>query len=179
MLQTTQAFVSSVNSTSKKQRRVLFDICSQKGFVTNDVKEQLKLPVIKSENLSIKVFGSRKTNSENLDLIQIKIQSRSGSNFKITEAIVVPTICSPLSGQFIELAKNQYPHLNNIQLSDCNVNNSDSPIDVLIGADHYWDFMTGKVKHGSHGPAAIKNILGWVLNGTFQSQSSIQTSVNL
>ena len=38
----------------------------------NDVKEQLKLPVIKSENLSIKVFGSRKTNSENLDLIQKK-----------------------------------------------------------------------------------------------------------
>ena len=29
---------------------VLFDNCSQKSFVTNDVKEQLKLPVIKSEN---------------------------------------------------------------------------------------------------------------------------------
>ena len=53
----------------------------------------------------------------------------------------MPTICSPLSGEFIELAENQHTHLNNIQLSDCNVNNSDSQIDVLIGADHYWDFM--------------------------------------
>ena len=43
----------------------------------------------------------------------------------------MPTICSPLSGQFIELAKNQYTHLNNVQLSDPNVNNSDSQIDVL------------------------------------------------
>ena len=59
------------------------------------------------------------------------------------------------------------------------MNNSDSQIDVLIGADHYWNFMTGEVKLGSKGPVAIKTILGWVLNGTFQSQSSIQTSVNL
>ena len=77
------------------------------------------------------------------------MQSCSSSNFKIIEAIVVPTICSPLSRQFTKLAKNQYTHLNNIQLSDCNVNNTDSQIDVLIGANHYWDFMTGEVKRGS------------------------------
>ena len=52
------------------------------------------------------------------------------------------------------------------------MNNSDSQIDVLIVADHYWDFMTGEVKRGSKFPAAIKTILEWVLNGTFQSQSS-------
>ena len=59
------------------------------------------------------------------------------------------------------------------------MNNPDSQIDVLIRADHHWDFMTREVKHGSEGLAAIKTILGWVLNGTFQSQSSSQTSVNL
>ena len=46
LLQTSQAFVSYVNSTSKEQRRVLFDNCSQKSFAMNDLKEQLKLPVI-------------------------------------------------------------------------------------------------------------------------------------
>ena len=39
--------------------------------------------------------------------------------------------------------------------------------------------MTGDVKHGSKVPLAIKTILGWVLNGTLQSQSSSQTSVTL
>ena len=72
------------------------------------------------------------------------------------------TICSPLSGQFIELAKKWYNYLSNIQLSDCNVNTSDWQIDVLIGADHYWDFMAGEVKRGSKGPVAIKTILRWV-----------------
>ena len=90
----------------------------------------------------------------------------------------MPTIFSPVSEQFIESAKNQYIHLNNIQLSDCNVNKSDSQIDVLIGADDYWDFMTGEVKPGSKDPVAIKTILGWVLNWTFQAQGSSQTSVN-
>ena len=59
------------------------------------------------------------------------------------------------------------------------MNSSDSQIDVLIGAEDYWDFMTEKVNHRSKGPVAIKTILGWVLNGTFQWQSSSQTSVNL
>ena len=91
----------------------------------------------------------------------------------------MPTICSLLSGQLIELAKNRYTHLNNIQSSDCNVHNSDSQTDILIGGDHYWDFMTGEVKHGSKGPVAIKTILGCVLNEIFQWQSCCQTSVNL
>ena len=99
-----------------------------------------------------------KTNSEKLDVVKLKILSCSSSNLKIIEVIVVPTICSPLSGQFIELAKNPYTHLNNIQLRDCNVSNSESQIYVLIGADHYWNFMTGEVKRGSHGPAAIKTL---------------------
>ena len=137
-----------------------------KKFRHERCKGTAKVPII---NLSIKVFGSTKTNLEKLYDVQLKIQSCSSSNFEILEAIVAPTICSPLSGQFIELAKNQYTHLNNIQLSDCNVNNSNSQIGVLIGADHYGDFMTGEVKRGSKGPVAIKTILGWVLNGTFKS----------
>ena len=59
------------------------------------------------------------------------------------------------------------------------MSNSDSQIDVLTRAVYYWDFMTGEVKRGSKGPVPIKTILGWVLNGTFQSQSASQTSANL
>ena len=131
----------------------------------------------------MKVFGSTKPNLERFDVVQLKIQSCSSSNFKIMKAIVMSTICSPLLNywiiQFIELAKKWFTYLNKIQLSDCNVNNSDWQIDVLIGADHYLDFMAGEVKQGSKGPVAIKTILRWVWNGTFQSQGTSQTIVNL
>ena len=112
MLQTSQALVSSVNSTSKEHRRVLFDNFYLKSFVTNDVKETIKIPAIKSKNLSVKAFGSTKTNLEKFDVVQLKMQSCSSGSFKIIEANVVRTICSPLSRQFIELAKNQYTDLN-------------------------------------------------------------------
>ena len=39
--------------------------------------------------------------------------------------------------------------------------------------------MTGEVKRGNKGPPAVKTILRWVLNRTFQPQNSSQTSVNL
>ena len=100
--------------------------------------EEHKHP-IKRENLSIKVFGSTKTNLEKFDVVQLKIQPCSSSNFKIIEAIVVPTICSPLSGQFTELAKNQYTHLNNIQLSDSNGNNSDSLLALYDRGSKAWE----------------------------------------
>ena len=67
----------------------------------------------------------------------------------------MPTICSPLSGQFTELGKNQYTHLSNIKLSDCNVNNLDPQTDILIKVDHYWDFMTRKIRRKSENSARV------------------------
>ena len=39
------------------------------------------------------------------------------------------------------------------------------PVDVLIGSDYYWEFVTGSVCRGVGGPAAIHIKLGWVLSG--------------
>ena len=58
-------------------------------------------------------------------------------------------------------------------------NNSDSETDILIGANFYWDLMTGEIRRRKEGPAAIKKILGWVLHGTFQSNLYNHASVDL
>ncbi|XP_067036295.1 uncharacterized protein [Acropora muricata] len=40
------------------------------------------------------------------------------------------------------------------------------PIDILIGSDFYWQFMTGEMPFGMYGgPVAINTHLGWVLSG--------------
>ena len=40
------------------------------------------------------------------------------------------------------------------------------PVDILIGSDLYWNFMTGETRTGTNGgPVAIKTHLGWVLSG--------------
>ena len=38
-------------------------------------------------------------------------------------------------------------------------------IDILIGSNHYLDFVTGESIRGDFGPAAVKSKLRWLLSG--------------
>ena len=42
-------------------------------------------------------------------------------------------------------------------------------IDILIGADYYWSFMTGKARQSSLGPTVVESILEWVLSGKYET----------
>ena len=53
----------------------------------------------------------------------------------------VPHICSPLSGQRLEVVEELYPTLKKLDLSD--ISEGDGEIDLLIGADYYWTVVEG------------------------------------
>jgi hypothetical protein len=75
-------------------------------------------------------------------------------------------------------AVKSYPHLSNLQLADDREGHA--PIDVLVGADQYWNLVTGGVTRGESGPAAIHTKLGWVLSGPVKEipvQSNSSTNV--
>jgi hypothetical protein len=64
-------------------------------------------------------------------------------------------------------------------MSDC----SDVEVDILIGADYYWKFITGTTKRGAKpGPVAVLTRLGWVLSGPViqenQRNPSCTTNLN-
>ncbi|KAL9977059.1 hypothetical protein ACROYT_G014423 [Oculina patagonica] len=42
---------------------------------------------------------------------------------------------------------------------------AEGSIDMLIGCDYYWDFVTGETRRGDEGPIAVKSKLGWLLSG--------------
>ena len=44
--------------------------------------------------------------------------------------------------------------------------------DVLVGADHYWDLVTGDIVKGEYGPTAINSRLVWLISGPAESPSS-------
>jgi len=46
-------------------------------------------------------------------------------------------------------------------------------IDVLIGSDHYWKFVTGEIRQGEQGPVAIRSKLGWLLSGSVDSSHGV------
>ena len=86
-------------------------------------------------------------------------------------------ICSPLPNK-IKVA--DYVHLEGLDFAD-NFDNTDrESIDVLIGSDYYWDFVTGDSIKGDQGPTAVYSKFGWLLSGpTYDQSSSIAVSSNL
>ena len=50
----------------------------------------------------------------------------------------------------------------------------DKLIDVLIGSDYYWDFVTSEIVRGDFGPTAVNSKFGWLLSGPMLDCSSSQ-----
>ena len=58
-----------------------------------------------------------------------------------------------------------------LDLADCpHLEDDSNATDVLIGADHYWDIVTGDITREGDGPVAITNRLGWLLSRPARDQ---------
>ena len=170
LLQSAQAKIVSRNGRSE-QARVLFDSCSQKSFINESLSHKLNLPIVRKERIILKAFESQKEKLGTLDVVQARVFCINQPDFVEVELFVVTKICSPISCQEIELAQATYEHLVELKLADSTNGSSESEIDVLIGGDSYWCFMTGEMKRGRDGPVALKTILGWVLSGAYHNDS--------
>ena len=51
-------------------------------------------------------------------------------------------------------------------------------VDLLIGSDCYWWFVTGETRRGGDGPVAVHTKLGWVLSGTLPMEEEYPTAHN-
>nr|XP_047141395.1 uncharacterized protein LOC124816304 [Hydra vulgaris] len=178
LLQTAKAEISDTSNSIKKTKiiaRVLFDNCSQKSFVTSDVRKKLNLKTIRNEILNVKVFGESCEKPRKFDLVSIKIKNIQTNHYSTIEAYVTPIICSPIINQRIDLAKLQHTELANIPIADDLKDGKE--IDILIGANYYWSFVTGQLIRANQSLTAVNTILGWTLNGNVKSINS--ASVNI
>ena len=182
LLQTATAPVSRPDDpNSQVQARIIFDSCSQRSYVSERMCKALNLPSIGTDNLLIKAFGDESPRLRACNVVQLSITSVDGMKLYV-KAYSVPTICSPLSNQAVKLAVEKYPHLQGLQLADIPESADDVEIDVLIGADYYWNFFDGAVRQGrGPGPVALSTKLGWVLSGPMlpSGKRSSECSVNL
>ena len=147
--------------------RIIFDSGSQRSFVTNRLKDSLKLPIVGRESMIIKAFGSDSNDVQICDLTTLKIKNRLSDLSVDIQALSVPFIASPIQGQSVQWAKQNYKHLANLQLADDCLSDSQADIEILIGSDNIWKFMLGEVRRGETGdsPVAVSTVLGWVLSG--------------
>ena len=89
------------------------------------------------------------------------------------EVFVIPSICSNLYNQYSNWAiSNNYSHLKNLKLAQ-ESNETCVKVDILIGLDYYYNFITGNIIKGKpNEPIALESTLGWIVNRPYSSINS-------
>ena len=178
LLQTAQATVCDTKEKHSAKLRILFDSGSQLSYITPETKKRLRLPVLEKSELLIKTFGNRNY-SKVLEKVKVCVKGINGINVYVSA--LVSEICTPISGQFIDFTQHSYPHLQNLDLADSNPSGKGLDIDILIGSDFYWSFMSGKIVKPDNGcgPVALDSVLGYVLSGNSSApQGFNSTNIN-
>ena len=178
LLQTAKAMVGNPNvpQQQKLQSRIVFDSCSQRSYISNRLKNSLGVQPVNKQSLLVKTFGNDSPKLMSCDLVQVSITATDGLELYVN-AFSVPVICSPISNQAVEVAVEKYPYLNGLDLADNSSPSSDVNIDILIGADFYWNFVSNESRRGEgRGPVALSTRLGWVLSGPIDNLSEESSS---
>ena len=114
--------------------------------------------------MKVKAFGSNDGKDKVLKEYQIVLEPNDRNSNIYLKALAIPDICTPVSRQDVGLALKQNDSLNNLQSADNGARNR-KDIDLLIGADMYWQIVDGNLKNCETGLTAISSKLGWLLNG--------------
>ena len=182
LLQTCIALASNPTSVQPQKKhfvRIILDSGSQKTYITQQLKETLGLKPSARERLCIKTFGSDYDNLKTVDVVNLCLKNVDNDVTMTITAHVVPMICSPLNYQAVQFAKKNHDHLKDIVLSECNPEEN-LVVDILVGADQYWNIANGEIKRGESGPVAMNTRFGWTLSGPFENAPRSEThSVNL
>ena len=129
LLQTGLAKISSVSQSGYNLKsHLLLDCRSQRLFLSTELCDKFNLPTIRKESVMVKTFGTEQSEFKTLDVVQFCVH---GKNNVFVEAFCTPVVCSPLTNQRIEFVKENYPHLNGLELADNTDGQSELKIDNI------------------------------------------------
>lgn len=161
LLQTARARIYNPSTPQPLiELRVLLDSGSQRSYITERARRLLKLDAEGEMRLSIAAFGAAREDPKVCAVVRIGMELKGYPNL-YPSLLVVPMICEPLVGQPVSECIEGNPHLASLELADLAKNGSSLTVDILIGADYYWEVVTGRVCKGESGPTGIHTKLGW------------------
>ena len=159
VLQTARANVFGVNRENRVTARILLDNGSQKTYITEELKNKLQLTDESTQEINLNTFGSERFKKKTCSQVRFNIDL--GDRALSVTALTHPVICSPLA---TPIGCRDYAHLQGLAFAD-SVDASSDAIDILLGADYFYEIVTGEIRKGSAGPVAISSKLGWLISG--------------
>ena len=139
------------------------DSGSQRSYLTQRAQDTLHLQTAARQKLAIAAFGSERMDPRLCEVVRVSVQTRAGEDNNI-DLFVVPHICEPLTTQPIDKCLELYPHISGLDQADDPLDET-REIDMLIGSDFYWEFVTGEMVRGEECPVAINTTVRWMLSG--------------
>ena len=127
--------------------------------------------------LSIAAFGSKKGRPKQCEVVRLIVRSKLGGCQEL-EVFVVPHICDPVTSPASVTCSRVYGSLSQLDLADVCLDET-LEVDLLIGSDFYWEFVTGESIQRENGPVAINTTLGWVLSGPAGVAEPEESTVSL
>ena len=162
ILQTVPAVMCGSHGCSKVVQCFL-DPGSQTSFVRQSIVQELGLDG-KSVRIAVSGFGGKSDKETLRKRIAFTVApvDKPGKP-QCIEALTAPVICRPAEAVDIHPAK--WLHLQGITFPE-EFPRCEREIDVLIGLDFYYSFVTRDiVRGGSNEPVAVRTSLGWVFCG--------------
>jgi len=163
-LQTATANV--FNDSKSKNLRILFDLGSQLSYITPSAAESLNLTPTGSKSICIKSFGGH-AESKTLNMVNFKVRTNAET---ISINALCNDICHPLKNYRYEIK--DLHEFENVQIADAGLEfNETLKVDILIGADYYWKFVTNELIRSSKGLVGTSTKLGYIFSGAVNDES--------
>jgi hypothetical protein len=128
------------------------------------------------ETINLSAFGASAATKRNLDVATINIETESSGIIPI-QVLIVPMITTPIQNK-VRAPIKDLPYLRQLKLTHPVTSDENFEISLLIGADHYWDFVQDHIIRGN-GPTAMQSKLGYLLSGPIKLPAGDRTPTNI
>ncbi|XP_038221613.1 uncharacterized protein LOC119839418 [Zerene cesonia] len=143
--------------------RAVLDSGSERSFITQSLANTLNLRILQSTQ---HIHGVGNFITQCSQSCNIEVKSRDGSFTARFQCLILPQITSKLPTTTFNFNQFNIPH--NLLLADPSFYESQH-IDLLIGADLFWELITEGKMRLKNGPFLQNTKLGWKVSGAIKS----------
>ena len=79
---------------------------------------------------------------------ELNVKNKESSSGKLIKCLCIPKICPNIKGQSVKQELKKRDFIKAFKLADTSIS-PESSMDMLIGSDIYWDFVTGETKRST------------------------------
>ncbi|KAH7945567.1 hypothetical protein HPB49_012990 [Dermacentor silvarum] len=150
-------------TNKRKVSRLLFDGGSKRTFITETCSRTLGCKLLGTEALSVGVLVGTYSQRTFRRVEVFLVCTDSDKVYKI-EAPETPSICEQVIPCPTEEIRATLLELS-LPLGDDSPQGENLRIEVLVGSDHFWVFLTGKVKRLNSASTAMETVFGRAVQG--------------